>query len=197
MKIKITIIVTSFKLFQYMNQNYEMFLISAVCCLLMKFSINPFSGPNPKRLDKCAPKCKIILNIYLLTEKRIQFWISKFCKGVGQWASKWPNKSWQSQSQNHLLQNIFNLIFSAVEWDHLCDQHLLPADISVWCPAWAGGEMYQPLSPHSQGGNITSFYVNLICSQSSEHYGKISWSCIVYEPNAVCWPISPRDCHFS
>ena len=19
----------------------------------------------------------------------------------------------------------------------------------------------------------------------------------IYEPNAVCWPISPRDCHFS
>ena len=94
-----------------MNQNYEMFHISAVCCLLMKFSINPFSGPNPKRLDKCAPKWKIILNIYLLTEKRIQFWISKFSKGVGQWASEWPNKSWQSQSQNHLLQNIFQYIF--------------------------------------------------------------------------------------
>ena len=94
----------------------------------MKFSLNPFSGPNPKRLDKCAPKCKIILNIYLLTEKRIQFWISKFSKGVGQWASEWPNKSWQSQSQNNLLQNTFKFIF--------CSCWMGPSSWSASAPSW-------------------------------------------------------------
>ena len=47
---------------------------------------------------------------------------------------------------------------------------------------------------------ISSVAITKLKSRSLEHCFKLlglSVTVCVYEPNAVCWSISPTDCHFS
>ena len=44
---------------------------------------------------------------------------------------------------------------------------------------------------------LTFIAINVKCFETLDIYDETRTSKQVYESNAVCWPISPRDCHFS